>query len=1241
MGIGWRAKCRWSTLAFTCVATWLLGSADATTFVLQEVDELALRSDVVVIGTVSAVDVERTIDHGVLSKVTIAVSFDLLGSAAGDEIVLVERGGRVGDFEERLFGAAEYRIGERVLVFARRNRAGQLATVDMAMGKLRVVRTADDGAVFVRQFGEGVSVYDPLTWDAGDVPLVLSATDALESLRSSHLVPLPELIAGLPVADPDQVASAFEYSSSLPSRWYEPDSGQTVRFKIDPAGDNGVGAADSLDAVQEAFDSWSAVGASSLLLASGGPLTTLQTFSGCSGENRIVFNDPFNEITDPSGCGGVLAVGGYCSAYAPRTVNGVNYRRITLGRVTFNNGFAGCPYWDKCSLSEVATHEVGHALGFGHSPVTDSVMRSHAYFNGRCTRLGDDDVDAVSFVYPADGEAYPTPTPAPPTPTLTPTHTPAPPTWTPTQTRTRTRTRTRTPSYTPTRSYTPTATLAPGEAPAATATSTYTPTHTPTRTATRTSTRTRTNTPSPSATRTYTSTVTRTRTNTPSSTATRTYTVTRTRTNTPSPSATRTDTSTVTRTRTNTPSSTATRTHTVTRTRTNTPSPSATRTYTNTATTTRSNTPSPTATWTFTASRTRTRTPSRTATRTYTNTPSPSATRTHTSTVTRTRTNTPSPTATRTFTATRTRTDTPSRTVTRTYTNTATRTRTSTPSPTATRTFTATRTRTDTPNRTATPVYTNTATRTRTKTPSPSPTQTNTSTATRPRTNTPSATATRTYTNTATRTRTHTPSPTVTRTRTRTNPPSATATSTYSRTATPTRTNTPSPTATRTYSNTATRTRTSTRTPTASRTQTGTNTPNPSATNTESPSRTATRTRTSTPSPTAARTFTASPTASRSQTATRSVTPSQTATPTRTSETADTPVPSFTATVSPTFTATVTAVATAPPTASASPTATAVLTPTPQTSMMSIQGQVLYSGNGGAVANSTIYRDGNESLMGVTDLAGRFSVEIEELESGSVSFRTSKVGDFRGGVSSLDAVHILQHAAGGRELSALQRSACDVTGDGLVTELDASRVMELVLGGIDRFPAGLACGSDWAFSAGGSEPMVGACGGRGIQASSDLGDIQIDALALGDCTSNWGSASFPRSQPRRRGLPRARITSLRMRGRRALLPIYIRSSRPYHSIDVGIVFDGDLLEPTGARLLGGQRDSIIEMRDTHDGGVRLAVANLNPLNRGRRQILLVEFRVVGEGGTPEKKSIAEVDLQIDEMVPRLSTANRR
>ncbi len=457
--------------------------ARATTFVRMDEPTLLRSSVAVVVGTVTGIESAVAEPDGpIYTYVTVQVDRVIKGALGTGPLVLRESGGTFGGRREWTFGAPEFWVGERSLLFLSRNADGSLRTNNLSMGKYTLGVDATGHTTATRDFGDGVSVILPGSGQVVEsrretqlyLPLVGRLRKLAGSEQRSATQPFalsPPEIGGASM----EVQEAFTYLGS-PSRWFEPDSGQPVTYLIDSTGDRTIGFTASRAAIDWAFAAWTSVPTASIVLTDGG--TTLPSaFAGC-GTNRIVFNDPYSEVPDPSGCTGTLAQGGFCSSYETKVINGTTFERITTGKLTFNNGWGTCSVWNQINLAEVATHEIGHTIGLGHSTDPTATMAAIAHFDGRCAGpitqpspcLGSDDVAGVTFMYPQIGTAAPTVTP---TLTRIPTATAA---------RTPTRTPSNTPSPTPLSTQTPTATQAPTQTPTAAQMPTQTPTWTSTAT---------------------------------------------------------------------------------------------------------------------------------------------------------------------------------------------------------------------------------------------------------------------------------------------------------------------------------------------------------------------------------------------------------------------------------------------------------------------------------------------------------------------------------------------------------------------------------------------------------------------------------------------------------------------------------------------------------------------------------------------------------------------------------------
>jgi len=182
----------------------------ASTFVLMSEGDLAARSVAAITGWVTDIEAAAVPETGgVNTYVHIEPEEIVFGTVPDGTVVLREPGGRVRGQSEWIFGSAEYRIGEEVLVFLSQNADGTLRTTAMSMGKFTIEADERGTLTAMRRLGEGAALWDlergqlvtepgPETYDLqGLVDAVRAAAPVRAAARAAKLpmkiVP-PELL---------------------------------------------------------------------------------------------------------------------------------------------------------------------------------------------------------------------------------------------------------------------------------------------------------------------------------------------------------------------------------------------------------------------------------------------------------------------------------------------------------------------------------------------------------------------------------------------------------------------------------------------------------------------------------------------------------------------------------------------------------------------------------------------------------------------------------------------------------------------------------------------------------------------------------------------------------------------------------------------------------------------------------------------------------------------------------------
>ncbi len=392
--------------SLACVAGATPASA-ATLRARPEAEEIAA-ADRIVRGRIESVRVEHRAADGVIETVArVRVIDDFTGSTE-PFVEIRELGGTVGGTTLTVPGAARFLVGDDIVALVERTR-GTWRPSAMARSVFGV-RARPGGTDLIRQETGGHVVGDP-----GPARRSLGEfADAVRRIKRRGAVRLssPEADAPLTAALGSATPSVESFRLLGNMRWHEADSGVPIVWYRNVLTPSPLDSGNSEVHIGQAMSAWTNPAGASLSLTYGGTrLVAASTILNCGtpptpGGGLITYEDPDNDITTS----GVIAIGGACSGGASRIVNGTTFSPITYGFVIFTTRTEMPQLGTDLFFSRVLTHEIGHAIGLGHTPTDGSVTAatSNIMYPSCCQSvtpippaIGPDDLAGLEFIYPA------------------------------------------------------------------------------------------------------------------------------------------------------------------------------------------------------------------------------------------------------------------------------------------------------------------------------------------------------------------------------------------------------------------------------------------------------------------------------------------------------------------------------------------------------------------------------------------------------------------------------------------------------------------------------------------------------------------------------------------------------------------------------------------------------------------------------------------------------------------------
>jgi hypothetical protein len=143
--------------AAAAAAVFLLPApSQATTLLKMSIEEMSVEADAVITGEVTGVQSAWRSDQTTIDTTTTVKVAECIAGPCTDEMKLMHRGGTVGDNTLYIPGMPQFKQGQNVLLFLRKDpegRQGVWAVFGMCQGMFVIEKDAKDGKLYAQQQG--------------------------------------------------------------------------------------------------------------------------------------------------------------------------------------------------------------------------------------------------------------------------------------------------------------------------------------------------------------------------------------------------------------------------------------------------------------------------------------------------------------------------------------------------------------------------------------------------------------------------------------------------------------------------------------------------------------------------------------------------------------------------------------------------------------------------------------------------------------------------------------------------------------------------------------------------------------------------------------------------------------------------------------------------------------------------------------------------------------------------------